>query len=252
MKNLLVLVILSVACAFLLASCSGAAKKAEPFDAEKLFKKANENLADKHMVVARQDLERIVRMDTTYEYAPLAQLRLGDSYMMDKDFELAIEEYGRFLDIYPRHKYAAYAQYQVGLAYFSMIKGPDKGWGAAMNALDAFMFLQERYPRNPYREDVDVKIAECRRIIAEHERLVGEFYYKRGACIGAVDRLEGLVRDFPEYADEPSVLMQLSVCYWKIERPEDSDASLERLRALYPDSKYVGKALKQIKKLEKK
>lgn len=215
------------------------------------FKKANEEIEGHHFEDARQRLEHIIRTDTKYIYAPLAQLRLGDSYIESREPDLAIEEYRRFLDTYPRHKYASYAQYQIGLAYFGLVKGPDRGFGAALNALDIFTSLNETYPRNPYREDASLKIEQCNDIIAEHERIVGTFYFDRTAYHGAIDRLEGLVRDYPKYAEKSDVIMMLAVSYMGIGDETQSKQYLDRLESGFPDSKHLKKARKQIRKLRK-
>ncbi len=233
----------------MLVACSSA-DKTEPFNPEREFTKANEEFEDKHREDARQRFENIIRMDTQYLYAPLAQLRIADSYVADDDPELAIEEFRRFLDTYPRHKYAAYAQYNIGLVYFKLIKGPERGYGAALNALDAFTQLNELYPRNPYRQDAELKIEYSERIIAEHELMVGSFYFFRKAYNGAIDRLEGLIEAFPKYGDDPEVLWRLAVSHKGLGNDETSSEYLQRLEQLHPDSKYLKKARKYISKLK--
>ncbi len=233
----------------MLAACSSA-DKTELFNPEREFTKANEEFEDKRHADARQRFENIIRMDTQYLYAPLAQLRIADSYVADDNPELAIDEFRRFLDTYPRHKYAAYAQYNIGLVYFKLIKGPERGYGAALNALDAFTRLNELYPRNPYREDAELKIEHSERIIAEHELMVGSFYFSRKAYHGAIDRLEGLIETFPKYGDDPEVLWRLAVSHKGLGNDSRSLEYLTRLEALHPDSKYLKKARKHISKLQ--
>ena len=233
----------------MLVACSST-PDTTPFDPEAQFAKANEDIEDKLLEDARQKLENIIRMDTEYTYAPLAQLRLGDTYVKSDHPDLAVEEYRRFLDIYPRHKYAAYARYQIGVVYFGLVKGPDRGYGAALNALDAFEQLNALHPRNPYRENVLIKIEQSKKIIADHELMVGEFYFKRTAYHGAIDRLTGLISDFPEYAEDPDLLRMLAVSYKGIGDDANSDEYLMRLKNQFPDSKYVKKAQKQISKLQ--
>jgi outer membrane protein assembly factor BamD len=238
--------------ALLLALAACGKPTEPPFDPEAYFKDANEKLDDKLYEEGRQKLEKIIRMDTEYVYAPLAQLRLADSYVMDDEPDLAVEEYRRFLDTYPRHKYSSYAQYRIGGVFFDLIKGPERGYGPALNAMDAFLDLNERYPRNPYRREAGEKIQECRRIIAEHEMMVGEFYLKRRAYHGAMDRLEGLVRDFQEFEDNPRVLWLMTLGYKGLGKDELSAGSLARLEELFPKSKYLKKARKGLKKIEKR
>jgi len=241
-------IIMAMALALLVA-CSSSDKN-EAFNITEEFAKANEDFEDKRHEDARMKFENIIRMDTEYIFAPLAQLRVADSYVADDNPELAIEEFRRFLDTYPRHKYAAYAQYNIGLVYFKLIKGPERGYGAALNALDAFRELNGRYPRNPYRQDAELKIEHSEDIIAEHELMVASFYFKRTAYHGAIERFDGLVEAFPKYGDNPEVLWRLAVSHKGLGDNARSDEYLQRLISLFPDSKYVKKARKHISKLQ--
>lgn len=230
-----------------MASC---AKKvvplAAPFDPAGDLKKANEQLEDNHGDAARRLLENIIRLDTTGEYAPLAQLRVADSYVMEELPDLAEEEYDEFLRTYPRHKYASYAMYQTGMVYYKLIKGPDRGFGYAMKALEAFERLNEEYPRNPYRQEALLKIEQCRAVMAEHEYMVGQFYYKKDACHGAVGRFELVLRDYPEYSGRARMLYQLAVCYEKLGEKEKSASTLDTITSEFPASGYREKALEEI------
>jgi outer membrane protein assembly factor BamD len=229
-----------------LASCAKKIPLAAPLDPARDLKEANEKLADNKVEAGRRLLENIIRLDTTGEYAPLAQLRLADSYVMEDLPDLAIEEYEEFLRIYPRHKYASYALYQIGIVYFRLIKGPDRGFGYAIKSLDAFEKLNAKYPRNPYRQEALLKIKQCRALMAEHEHRVGEFYFEKDACNGAVDRFELVLKDFPEYSGMARMLYQLAVCYEKLGMKEKSASTLDRMASLFPASGYNRKAIEEI------
>lgn len=231
----------------LMASCAKKIPVAEPFSPARDLKEANEKLEDGYEEEARRLLENIIRLDTTGEYAPLAQLRVADSYVMEDLPDLAAEEYKDFLKIYPRHKYASYAQYQTGMVYFRLIKGHDRGVGYAIKSLEAFEKLNSRFPRNPYRKDALIKIEQCRAVMAEHEFNVGQFYYRKGSCRGAVGRFEGLRKDFPKYTGMARTLYELAVCYEKLDKPAERNASLKELSRRFPASGFHEKALEEIK-----
>ena len=162
-------------------SCSGkpATKPAEIFDGQKSFAKANELMDKEEYEEARTALLEIKNRDLTKKYAPMAQLRIADSYTKEAEPDRAVEEYRKFLDIYPEHKYASYAQFQIAMIYFNQIEGPDRGYGGASKALEEFEKLKRMFPRNPYRDLIEVRIEKCKNTIAEHEFLVGTFYYKK-------------------------------------------------------------------------
>lgn len=230
-----------------MVSCAKTIPVAEPFSPARDLEEANKKLEEGYEEEARRLLENIIRLDTTGEYAPIAQLRVADAYVMEDLPDLAAEEYKDFLKIYPRHKLAYYAQYQIGMVYFRLIKGHDRGVGYAIKSQEAFEKLNSEYTRNPYRKDALIKIEQSRAVMAEHEFKVGEFYYKKGSCRGAVGRFEGLKKDFPKYSGMSRMLYQLAVCYEKLDKTAERDASLKELSSRFPASVFHDKALEEIK-----
>lgn len=244
MRRLLIIFLTVLA----LASCSKrVAPLAAPFDPASDLKEANEKLEGRYFDAARRLLENIIRLDSSGEYAPLAQLRVADSYVMEDLPDLAVEEFDEFLKIYPRHKYASYALYQTGMVYFRLIKGPDRGFSYAIKSLSAFERLNSEYPRNPYREESLLKIEQCHAILAEHEYMVGQFYFNKAACKGAVGRFEGVLQDFPEYSGKARMLYQLAVCYEKLGMKDRSASTLNDLSSQFPASGYHKKAMEEIR-----
>ncbi len=167
--------------ALFLFSCSGKAplKPAGSFDAETYFAKANKLIETKDYKEARELLLEIKNRDLTKKYAPLAQLRIADSYVKEEDTDNAVAEYRKFLEIYPDHRHAAYAQYQIAMVYFNQIEGPERGYSGAARALAEFEKLRKDFPRNPYKDVIALRIEKCRSIIADYEFMVGEFYMKK-------------------------------------------------------------------------
>jgi outer membrane protein assembly factor BamD len=232
-----------------LFSCSkSSVKQAVPddFNAERSFEKANKLIDSKDYNEARAILLEIKNRDLTKKYAPLAQLRIADSYVKEEEPELAVAEYRRFLEIYPDHQHASYAQYQVAMVYFNQIESPERGYGGAAKALVEFEKLKKDYPRNPCKELVDIRIEKCRDTMADYEYLVGEFYLKKGAYEATIARLEGLLKQYPDYKKEDRVLLSLGIAYKNIGQRERSEMMLNRLLEKYPNSRLTKEANKEL------
>jgi outer membrane protein assembly factor BamD len=232
---------------FLLTSCGGkTVKKEEAFDAEKYMAKADKLIDDKEFEEARKTLLEVKNRDISKNYAPLAQLKTADSYVREGEPDIGIEEYKRFIDLYPDNKYASYAQYQIAMAYFTQIESPDRGSGAAQKALQEFLKLKETYPRNPYREAVDLRIEKCRNVIADGEFLVGRFYYKKDSYDAALNRLEGLLRQFPNYKRADETLLLIGRSYKALKKQDKAKEIFKKLIEQYPNSKFVPEAKKEL------
>jgi len=233
-----------------LFACSGKSSVKQPspddFNAERSFEKANKLIENKEYEEARALLLEIKNRDLTKKYAPLAQLRIADAYIKEEEPELAVAEYRRFLEIYPDHQHASYAQYQVAMVYFNQIESPERGYGGAARALVEFEKLKKDYPRNPYKELIEIRIEKCRTVMADYEYLVGEFYLKKGAYAATIDRLEGLLKQFPDYKKEDKVLLSLGIAYKKTGQREKAEMMLKRLLEKYPNSTLTKEANKEL------
>jgi len=247
-KRLLLILLILFVC-----SCSGkpaAVKPSETFDPEKAFEKANELLEKKNYDEARTAFIEIKNRDTSRKFAPLAQLKIADSYVKEGESELAIAEFRKFLDAYPDHKYAVYAQYQIASVYFDQIEGPERGYSGAAKALEEFEKLKKMYPRNPYKEVIDIKIQKCRNVIAGYEFLVGEFYYKKGSFNAAINRFQEILKTYPDYQREAEVLFYVGISYKNLGQKDKASEYLNRLVEKYPNNKFSADAKKELAKIK--
>jgi outer membrane protein assembly factor BamD len=237
----------------LVYSCSGkpdTVKPVETFEPETAFKKANDLLEKKDYEEARTAFLEIKNRDTSRKFAPLAQLKIAESYVKEGEQELAITEFRQFLDAYPEHKYAVYAQYQIASIYFDQIESPERGYSGAARALEEFEKLKKMYPRNPYRDVIDIKIQKCKDIISNYGFLVGEFYYKKGSYNAAINRFEEVLRTYPEFQKEADALFYIGMSYKNLGRKDKVLEYFNRLIEKYPNNKFSADAKKELAKIK--
>lgn len=232
---------------FVLAACSGKKdiKHDAQFDPEKSIARANELIDRKDYEDARKLLLEVKNRDTTKKSAPIAQLRIADSYTKEEEYELANEEYRKFIEMYPDNKYASYAQYQIATNHFVQIESPERGFGAAAKALEEFEKLKKMFPRNPYKEVLELKIEKCRNIMAEYEFIVAEFYLKKGAYNAALGRFQGVIAKYPSYNKEPRVLYNIALIYKKLGENNKALEYVTRLIEKYPNDSLIKEAKKE-------
>jgi outer membrane protein assembly factor BamD len=238
----------------LLFSCSSdksALKKSPFFDAETVFKEANEKIEKGLYEEAREILQNVKVQDTSGEFAPIAQLRIGDSYFQEGLYEEAAVEYREFLKLHKHHKYASYAQYQLAMSYFKRIKTVDVSYAPAKNALHEFEKLLTNYPRNPYIDVAESRINMCKRILAEYELYVGNFYFKKKSYNAAVMRYNTLLREYPDSKREPEALYYLGLSYMNMDEPSKAVSALSRLVEKYPTNSLSKKAQEIIASIQK-
>ena len=230
-----------------LNGCGGKeVKKDEDFDPEKFLAKAIKLIDENDYEGARKVLLEVKNRDITKKYAPLAQLRIADSYIKDSDPDHGIEEYRKFIELYPDNAQTSYAQYQIAMAYFSQIGGADRGLTAAQKAQQEFIRLKELYPRNPYRDIIELRVQKCRNIIAEGEFIVGEYYYKKESYKPAISRLERLLKLYPDYEGADEAFLLLGKSYSAMKMKDKAVEAFKTLIEKYPASRFAKEARKGI------
>ncbi len=242
-KNFIYLIIIL---SFFFSSCGKkAVKRDEVFDAEKFLARADKLISDKEYQEARNILIEVKNRDASKKYAPTAHLKIADSYIKEEEIEQGIEEYRKFIELYPDNRFASYAQYQIAMAYFNQIESPDRGSGAAQKALKEFLLLKERYPRNPFKEAVELRIEKCKNVIADGEFLVAEFYYKKGSFNSAISRFKGLIERYPDYKRNDEVLFLLGRSYQGLKMKDKANEYFRMLLEKYPTSRFAAEAKKR-------
>jgi outer membrane protein assembly factor BamD len=238
----------------LTVSCSGTKKEVRPegeFNPEKYLSTANDLIDKKEYEEGRRLLLEVKNRDLTKKYAPLAQLRIADSYIKEEEFDLAVEEYKRFLEMYPDHINASYAQYQIAMTYFNQIESPERGYGAAAKALQEFEKLKRMFPRNPYKDIIELRIEKARNTIADYEFMVGEYYFKKGSYSAAIGRFQSLLVKYPEYKKESLVFFHLAMSYKRTGNNDRASEYFDLLLKKYPQDRLVKDAQKELASLAK-
>jgi outer membrane protein assembly factor BamD len=221
-------------------SCSSkkaAIKDTSLNDAGARFEEVNEQIKKRDYEKAREILGDIKARDTSEEYAALAQIRMGDTYFEEGEYEAAVGQYEAFLDLHTYHKYAPYAQYQLAMSYYKRISSADISYSMAKLALTEFEKLQKQYPRNPYMEITDKRIKICKDTLAEYELYVGKFYLQKGSYTAAAERFTKLLQLYPDSSSEPEALYLLGIAYKDIGEKEKAIDVLTKLNEKFPTIK---------------
>lgn len=237
---------LSVLIIVFVCSCASEKVKQEPLKPDEALAKGDKLISDDEYEEARQVLGEIKGNDTTRKYAPIAQLKIAESYMKEENREMAVTEYRRFIEQYPDSQYAPYAQYQIAMIYFDQIKGPERGAGQAKSALEEFRKLKKMYPRNPYKEATDIKINKCLDVMANYEFLVGEFYFKKDAYKAALGRFLGILEQYPDYRAIDQVLYYIVLSYKSSANMDKAFKYFHMLKEKHPDSEYIKKLTEEL------
>ena len=116
---------------------------------------------------------------------------------------------------------------------------PDRDQSDSQKALEAFQDVARLYPTSEFAESARTESKRVLDNLAEHEFVVGLFYFRYGLPVAAVQRFEHLLSTYPDYSEKDKVLYHLGRAYQRQDQPEQAAAAFERLRTEFPQSRFV-------------
>jgi len=146
------------------------------------------------------------------QYAILAELKLADSYFLNKDYELAAAAYKEFEKLHPANEIIPYVVFQQGMCYFKQLPTTDRDQSKAELAVQEFDRLLKTYPQSEYAAEAQTNRTASRRNIVLHEFYVGEFYFNKKNCPAALGRFEGILQKYPDVTPPPKMEGYLKTC----------------------------------------
>jgi outer membrane protein assembly factor BamD len=150
------------------------------------------------------------------QYAVLAELKLADSYYLNKDYELAATSYKEFEKMHPTNEVIAYVVFMQGMSYFKQMPTIDRDQSKALMAVQEFDRFIKGHPQSEYVTQAKINREEAQKNVVAHEFYIGEFYLKKGDYRAALGRFEGIIIQYPQTPHPPKLLSHLQTCREKL------------------------------------
>lgn len=131
------------------------------------------------------------------QYAIVAELKLADSYFLNKDYALAATAYKEFEKLHPANEVTPYIIFQLGLCYFKEMPTIDRDQSFASQATREFERLLKTYPKSEYAKQAQDNLVAAQKNLVLHEYHIGEFYFKNKKYAAALGRFEGIIKLYP-------------------------------------------------------
>ena len=230
------------------ACASGSAKKlpAGTLEPDKfLYERGKENLDKKRWLVSREYYRQLIDSYPQSPYRADAKLGLGDTFLGEKSaesFVLAINEYKEFLNFYPTHERAHYAQFQLAMAHFKQMRAPMRDQTETRDAIREFQVYVTRFADKELIGEARAKLREAKDRLDDWDYGVAEHYFRIKWYPGAIGRLVPLLASDPEYTRRDGVYFILGESYAKVNQPANALPYFERLVKEFEQSEYLEKA----------
>jgi len=239
----------------LLGACGGARPVAPPgVQPDRfLFDRGTAELMMEHWLQAREYFQRIIDGYPQSPVRPDAKLGVGDSYLGENTSEAlvyAANEFREFLQFYPTHARADYAQYKLAMSHYQQMKAPERDQTATKAAIAEFNTFFERYPTSTLTSEVKTKWRDAKDRLSAASYVVGFYYFRAKWYPGAIDRFKEILRDDPGYSGRDSVYYYLAESLTKTDKRAEALPYLDRLVKEFSQSEFLEDARRQLDGLQ--
>ncbi|MCM2315678.1 MAG: outer membrane protein assembly factor BamD [Thermoanaerobaculia bacterium] len=186
---------------------------------------------------------------------PLARrslLRIADAYQKqgrEVDLVEAQYKYRDFINRFPGSELADYATLQIANVAFLQMEKPDRDQTRTKEAIQKYKEMLTLYPASPYRGEAEANLRKAYDNLGQHEQSVARFYMKRSDFNAALPRLEGVLRDFPEYSRRDALYYDLGVTLAGLGRAPEARLYLERVINEFPEGEAAAESKKMLERL---
>lgn len=210
-----------------LAGCGGANKVKEILgNADKLYEAAKKASDAGNYREATTYYEQLEARFPFSNPARQGQLDLMYAYYKNREPEAAIDQADQFIRENPAHPRVDYAYYIKGLVQFERNPNFLERWFHAdlsqrppidaRKSFQSFQTLLQRYPNSEYAEDSRQRMVFLRNRLANYEVYVADYYLKRGAYVGAINRCKYTIENYDGAPQVRRALEIMSTAYTKL------------------------------------
>ena len=212
-------------------------------------------LADEKFTQAREHLVHAFEVEPNSETGREGLLLAADALFLRGGYQSYVEaeqRYRDFLNRFPTSDQAAYAQFRLAASLAERMEKPDRDQQTARQALTEFENVRRLYPTSQFAGQAAQRVVEVRNHLAEHEFVVGAFYYRFRTPTAAGNRFRDMLEEYPNYPEADKILAHMCLTYRMVLRQIPSELGLERyeylreacdrLRSEFPGSAWLKKA----------
>ena len=220
---------------------------------EFLYTRGTTAMMEEKWLDARQYFQQIVDNYPQSTRRPDAKLGLGDSFLGEGTTEsliFAANEFREFLQFYPIHARADYAQYKLAMSHYEQMRAPERDQTETREALRQFDVFFDRYPASALTTEVRQKWRDARNRLSQASLSIGVFYYRSRWYPGAIERFKEILKDDPGFTGRDALYFYLAESLIRTDKKAEALPYLERLAVEFSQSEHLEDARKRIQELK--
>jgi outer membrane protein assembly factor BamD len=212
--------------------------------AEALFNDGLARLQNRNYEAAARKFSDVDKQYPYTSWSRRALLLTTFAHYENRNYEDTISNGRRFVQLYPADKDAAYAQYLVGMSYFSQIPDITRDQERSQRALLTMDELIRKWPQSEYVIDARQRVAVARDQLAGKEMDVGRFYLEKRNYTGAVNRFREVLTKYQTTRHTEEALMRITEAYLSLGIVNEAQTAAAVLGHNFPDSQWYRDAFK--------
>ncbi len=169
--------------------------------AQELYEAGMDAMGEKDYSDAQEYFNKLKDRFPFSPFTLKAELALGDAYFLDEDYLMALDAYKEFEALHPSNEDIPYVLFQIGNTNYHMFKSIDRRQENIKEGMEYFYRLEETYPNSEYAQAGRDLIVKSRRILAEHEVYVADFFWRTEQYGPAWHRYQFGVEKFSDVPD---------------------------------------------------
>jgi len=237
-----------IAAIFMVIAIAGCSLRKAP-KSEDYFAQAQANFASGEYNSAVENYQAVIDRFPFSSYAEESELKIGLAYYKMGEYAQAIAALDDFQRMHPTSKNLQLANYYIAMSYFDQIGREDQDQSKTEQALNHFQIIEQRFPESEFSELAKEKSEVCREMLARHQKLVGDYYFKRANFRAAESRLAELMQKYPDTPVAPDALWELGVALEKEGKKYSAAQAFSAMTQHFPDTPYAKMARDELKKL---
>ena len=234
-------VALAAAVGLVLVLLVGCAPGEEPYverPVEELYNEAMDSLLDEDFEAAVADFAEVERQHPYSVWATRAQIMSAFVYYQNNRYDDAIAAAGRFIELHPGNRDAAYGYFLIAMSYYEQISDVGRDQRTTALALQALEEVVRRFPGSTYARDARLKIDLTRDHLAGKEMTVGRYYLRRGNPVAAIGRFRKVVELYQTTSHAAEALHRLTEAYLALGVSGEAQTAAAVLGHNYPGSRW--------------
>lgn len=206
-----------------------------------LYHRALMAYEDNSLNEAQTDFEKVIEQNPGTRLATLSYLKLGDLHFNISEWDEAEINYRSFLNQSPNSHLTPYVLSQlISLNYQRNLQGlifesreSDRNMEPNRKIIQEYQRFFFLYPQNAYLSDVRTFLSRAKNDLADHEFMVGNFYFGQKAFQSAILRYLHLLKNYPEYPRTKEVGLRLIEAYEANQQPDLADEMRKAMEAYF-------------------